>query len=167
MRVPVGLKIAVLTLGATAFYTYVGQLVPQKEVHPPQETELKADMTPQEMVDTGLQIMGGKGMCTTCHTVGSTGALRFPDLAGIGSRAGSRVPGFNDVQYLAQSLYKPDSFIVPGFLAGMPVIDKPPIGLTDQEILTVIACLQNMGGEVTVTLETDLKEVLSADGGNE
>jgi hypothetical protein len=43
---------------------------------------------------------------------------------------------------------------VPGFVAGMPVINKPPIGLTDPEILAVIAYLQSLGGKVTVTMES-------------
>ena len=49
-------------------------------------------------------------------------------------------------------MYEPDAFIVPGFNPGMPVINKPPIGLTDQEILCVIAYLQTLGGTPTVTL---------------
>ena len=36
----------------------------------------------------------------------------------------------------------------------MPPINKPPIGLTDQEILCVIAALQTLGGTPTVTLKT-------------
>ena len=36
----------------------------------------------------------------------------------------------------------------------MPPINKPPIGLTDQEILCVIAYLQSLGGTPTVTLQT-------------
>ena len=36
----------------------------------------------------------------------------------------------------------------------MPIINKPPIGLTDQEILCVIAYLQTLGGTPTVTLQT-------------
>ena len=36
----------------------------------------------------------------------------------------------------------------------MPAINKPPIGLTDQEILCVIAYLQTLGGTPTVTLQT-------------
>jgi hypothetical protein len=36
----------------------------------------------------------------------------------------------------------------------MPVINVPPIGLTDQEILVVIAYLQSLGGTATVTLQT-------------
>jgi hypothetical protein len=39
----------------------------------------------------------------------------------------------------------------------MPVINKPPIGLTDQEILCVIAYLQTLGGQTTVTMATKLK----------
>ena len=36
----------------------------------------------------------------------------------------------------------------------MPVINKPPIGLNDQEILCVMAYLQSLGGTPTVTLQT-------------
>ena len=39
----------------------------------------------------------------------------------------------------------------------MPPINKPPIGLTDQEILCVIAYLQTLGGTPTVTLQTTHK----------
>jgi mono/diheme cytochrome c family protein len=154
MTLPLPLRIAGLVLASTAFYTYVGQLVPQKEVLPPTETVLRADLTTADMVTVGRQLMEGKGLCMTCHTIGRSGALRFPDLDGVASRAATRVPGLNDVEYFAQSLYAPDTYIVPGFNPGMPVINKPPIGLTDQEILTVIAALQSLGGTATVTLQT-------------
>lgn len=156
MKVPVVLKIAGLTLATTAFYTYVGQLVPQKEVHPPVEIAISKEMGPDEMRRVGRQIMEGKGLCFTCHTVGKKGSLRFPDLEGVGARAGERVAGLSDVDYLAQSLYEPDKFIVPGFNPGMPVINKPPIGLTDDEILAVISYLQSLGGTPTVTMQTHL-----------
>lgn len=154
MTLPLPLRIAGLVLASTAFYTYVGQLVPQKEVLPPEETVLRADLTTADMVTVGRQLMEGKGLCMTCHTIGRSGALRFPDLDGVAARAATRVPGLNDVEYFAQSLYAPDTFIVPGFNPGMPVINKPPIGLTDQEILTVIAALQSLGGTASVTLQT-------------
>src|SRR5918999_2686855 len=152
--IPLPARIGLLVLASTAFYTYVGQLVPQKEVLPPTETVLRADLTTADMVTVGRQLMEGKGLCMTCHTIGRSGALRFPDLDGVASRAATRVPGMNDVEYFAQSLYAPDTYIVPGFNPGMPVINKPPIGLTDQEILTVIAALQGLGGTPTVTLQT-------------
>lgn len=154
MKVPVPLRILALTVATTAFYTLVGQLVPQKEIQPPKETVFNKEMSADDLHKAGREIMEGKGLCFTCHTVGKTGALRFPDLEGIGARAGSRVPGLSDVDYLAQTIYEPAAFIVPGFNPGMPVINKPPIGLTDQEILAVIAYLQSMGGKVTVTLDS-------------
>jgi mono/diheme cytochrome c family protein len=152
--IPLPVRLAVLVLATTAFYTYVGQLVPQKEVLPPEETVLRSDLTTADMVTVGRQIVEGKGLCITCHTIGRSGALRFPDLDGIATRAATRVPGLSDVDYMAQSMYEPDTYIVEGFNPGMPAINRPPIGLTDQEILTVIAYLQTLGGTATVTLQT-------------
>jgi mono/diheme cytochrome c family protein len=154
VSVPVPLRLLGLTVATTAFYTMVGQLVPQKEVHPPKEAELKKDMGRDDMVKAGKEIFEGKGLCSTCHTLGRTGALRFPDLAGIGARAASRRPGHTELDYLAESIYDPNLYIVPGFNPGMPVINKPPIGLSDPEILAVIAYLQSLGGTVTVTMES-------------
>jgi hypothetical protein len=154
MTVPHPVRVAALVLVTTAFYGYVGQMVPQKEVQPPKETALGGNMTTADMVRVGREIMDGKGICLTCHTVGKTGALRFPDLGGIGAAAGTRVAGMSDVEYLAQSLYEPAAFVVPGFPPAMPAVNIPPIGLTDQEILCVIAALQSLGGTPTVTLQT-------------
>ena len=120
----------------------------------PQEVVIRADLTTAEMVEVGRGITEGKGLCRTCHTIGQTGALRFPDFAGVAGRAAERVPGLSDVEYFAQSMYEPDTFVVPGFNPGMPAINRPPIGLTDQEILCVIAYLQSLGGTPTVTLQT-------------
>jgi mono/diheme cytochrome c family protein len=154
MRVPVVVRIGALVLATTAFYGYVGQMVPQKEVQPPQEIVLRTDLTTADMVKVGREIVEGKGLCVTCHTFGKSGALRFPDLEGVGARAKTRVPGLSDVEYFAQSMYEPNAYIVPGFNPGMPVISQPPIGLSDQEILCVIAFLQSLGGTPTVTLQT-------------
>ena len=154
MRVPHIVRIGALVLATTAFYGYIGQMVPQKEVQPPQEVLISTELTAAEMVTVGRGIAEGKGLCFTCHTIGRTGALRFPDLEGVGVRAQSRVPGLSDVEYLAQSLYMPDDFIVPGFNSGMPAINRPPIGLTDVETRAVIAYLQTLGGTPTVTPQT-------------
>jgi mono/diheme cytochrome c family protein len=154
MMVPHTVRIAVLVVATTAFYGYVGQLVPQKEVHQPVEIAISSDLTTADMVKIGGELMIGKGLCLTCHTIGKSGALRFPDLAGVAARAKTRIPALSEVEYFAQSLYEPDAFIVEGFNPGMPVINKPPIGLTDQEILCVIAALQSLGGTPSVTLQT-------------
>src|SRR4030095_2069867 len=157
MTVPLIARIGALVLATTAFYAYVGQMVPQKEVQPPPEVVVKADLTTPDMVKVGREIMEGKGLCLTCHTIGKTGALRFPDLAGIDVRAKSRVPGLNDVEYFAQSMYEPTAYVVPGFPPAMPPVNQPPIGLTDQEILCVIAALQTLGGTPSVTMKTTHK----------
>ena len=155
MTIPHTFRVGALVLAATSFYTYVGQMVPQKEVLPPQETVIAANLSQADMAKVGREIMDGKGLCLTCHTIGKTeGPFRFPDLANVDVRAKTREPGFSDVDYFAQTLYEPNAFIVPGFNPGMPTINKPPIGLTDQEILCVIAYLQTLGGTPTVTLQT-------------
>ncbi|MCZ6649466.1 MAG: cytochrome c [Acidobacteria bacterium] len=154
MKIPAEIKIVALVVGTCLFYSYVGHLVPQKEVLPPTEVIISADVTTDEMIAIGEEIAQGKGLCLTCHTLGESGSLRFPDLSGIGSLCTTRIPGKSGLEYLAQSLYEPDSYIVPGFNPGMPAIVRPPIGLTDDEILCVIAWLQSLGDEATVTLET-------------
>src|SRR5262245_42888947 len=155
MTIPLVPRIGALVLATTGFYAYVGQMVPQNEVQPPPTSiVIPADLTTDQMVTVGRQIMDTKGLFFTCHTIGRSGALRFPDLAGVDARAMERVPGLSDVEYFAQTLYEPDAFIVPGFNPGMPPINRPPIGLTDQEILCVIAYLQSLGGTPTVTLQT-------------
>lgn len=154
MTIPVMVRVGGLVVATTAFYTYVGQMVPQSEVLPPQEMTLAADMTTADMVGVGREIMEGKGLCLTCHTIGQTGALRFPDLAGIGATAETRVPGLTGLDYLLQSLYEPTAYVVEGFPPAMPPVNMPPMELTDEEILTVIAALQSLGGTPTVTMQT-------------
>jgi len=154
ITIPHTVRVGLLVLATTSFYAYVGRMVPQKEVQPPAETVIRADLTTADMVKVGREVMDTKGLCFTCHTIGKSGALRFPDLDGVAVRAQTRVPGLSQVEYFAQTLYEPEKFIVPGFNPGMPVINKPPIGLTDQEILCVIAYLQTLGGTASVTLQT-------------
>lgn len=152
MKIPVTLKVAALAVVATAFYTWVGQLVPQKEVQPPEVVEMSEDLTTADLVEIGREIYEGKGTCQTCH--GSTS--RYPDLDGVATRAANRIPGMSQLEYLAQSLYEPDAYVVEGYNPGMPAMDKPPIGLSDDEIKAVIAYLQTLGGEATITLATTL-----------
>ena len=152
LNVPMPVKMAALVLGTTGFYTYLGQIVPQKEVQPPAEVAITADMTSEDLVAVGEELAGGKGNCLTCHN----NTARYPDLDGIGTRAGTRIEGLSDIEYMAQSLFDPDTFLVPGYASGMPVINRPPIDLSDDEIRAVIAWLQSRGGTPTITLDTEL-----------
>jgi len=159
VKVPVTLRIVLLAVGATAFYTYVGQLVPQKRVMPPPPPkQIQKNVTPAQLADLGKEIVHGKGTCLNCHTIGEhVPNARFPDLANVDERAKQREKGFSDIDYFAQTLYEPDAYIVPGFSPGMPTINKPPIGLNDDEIRAVIAYLQSLGGKPTMTMQTPLR----------
>ncbi len=148
------INITLFSILVTLFYTYVGWLVPQKEVYPPKSIEISKDMTQEEMIEIGAQIVSGKGTCLACHKMEHAPGERFPALNGMGNVAGTRREGVSAEDYLAEALYDPSAYIVSGFNPGMPPVQKAPINLTDEEILTVIAYLQSLGGEVTVTMET-------------
>ena len=146
-------KLILFTLAVTGFYTYVGQIVPQMEAHPPKSTEIRADMSAAELAGAGREIFFGKGTCALCHTIGGKGE-RCPDLAGIGTRASTRVEDLSGPEYLAQSLYQPNAYLVDGYTPTMPVINRPPIGLEVREIAAVVAFLESQGGSVSVDATT-------------
>ena len=56
MRIPLIARVGLLVLATTAFYTYVGQMVPQREVHPPEAVVLRVDMTTDELVTAGREV---------------------------------------------------------------------------------------------------------------
>ncbi len=151
------MNILLFTLLVTAFYTYVGHMVPQQEFHPPQELEIRPDMSTAELVEVGRELAAGKGTCMACHTLGKGEGGRFPDLENIGVKAESRRPDMSSLDYLAESLYEPEAFIVEGFNPGMPAVHKAPISLSDAEIIAIIAWMQTLGGEATVGLSATHK----------
>jgi len=146
------LTITLFVIVVCTIYSLVGNWVPQKEIHPPEDKVITDDMTTEDLVEIGEFIYSGKGTCLTCHTL-----ARYPNLDNVGATAGDTREGLSDIEYLAESMYDPNTFLVEGFAAGMPPINRPPIALNDKEILAVVAYLQSKGGEATVTLETKLK----------
>ena len=157
LSIPMPVKLVLLVLGTTTFYMYLGQIVPQKEVHPPPPVLISSDMTTEDLIAIGRELADGKGQClAACHNIGSSAPSRYPDLEGIGARAASTVDGYSDVQYLAESLYVPSAYIVPGYEDGMQPMNEPPISLSDDEIKAVIAWLQSLGGTPTMTLDMEL-----------
>ena len=157
LSVPMPVRLVLLVVGTTAFYMYLGQIVPQEEAHPPPPVLISAEMTTEDLIRIGAELADGKGQClAACHNIGSSGPSRYPDLGGIGNRAATTVDGLSDIEYLAQSLYDPSAYVVPGYEDGMQAMDQPPISLSDDEIKAVIAWLQSLGGTPTVTLDTEL-----------
>lgn len=165
------LKIFGFTVLVLAFYAYVGQMVPQERAYPPETTELSADMGTEEMVEVGQEIFDNKGTCNTCHAVEEgEGTGRFPNLHDIGTIADERREGYSDIEYLAESLYQPNEYLVEGYNPAMPQVNQPPIELSDQEIKAVIAYLQSLGGTPTITMDTTLQyesDGTASEGGQE
>ena len=164
----VGLSVAILLFVQTRFrrvvafvaivlggFALVALSIPQMASMPPavEKFDVASIKDKKELASIGQKIFFGKGQCALCHTIG-TGEGRCPDLKGIGSKL------TRDFMY--ESLTQPQAYVYmdyqhvgpPKFFpAKMPYINKKPIELNKNEILAVIAFLQNMSGEeVTVEL---------------
>jgi mono/diheme cytochrome c family protein len=158
-------NVVLFALEATLVYTIIGNLVPQIESRPQAELQLSPDATPEQLVKAGEQLFYGKGTCALCHSIDPSEAARCPQLGAgplgpaIGTRAEERVKeaGYkgkakDGTEYLIESLTHPQDYLVQGFPPIMPVINKPPISLNNDEIAAVAAFLQSVqGGKVTVT----------------
>ena len=104
--------------------------------------------------EAGEALFWSKGKCSTCHSFGNRGsAERGPNLGvkgafaePVGVRAAKRKPGMSAVQYIVESIYEPEVFIVSGFSKLMTPIHRPPIALSDEEIAAVISYLLSGSG---------------------
>lgn len=69
--------------------------------------------------------------CVGCHSLEgvSVSASIGPNLTGLGERAGDRVEGLDDREYVIQSVRSPEAFIVSGYSPLMPTIE-----FTDEEL---------------------------------
>src|SRR5581483_7781495 len=129
--------------------------VPQMASLPPAEEkfDVASIKTATDMAAIGQKIFFSKGQCALCHSIGPSESARCPDLKGIGSKLTR--------EFIYESLTQPQAYIYLDFRhegapkeypARMPYINKNPIGLTKNEILSVIAFLQQMSGEpITVS----------------
>jgi len=120
----------------------------------------------------GQKIFFGKGKCYICHAFGAEGsAVRCPNLGvfgdqfsePVGVRAASRRAdeGMRATQYLVESLYDPNAYIVEGYPKDlMKPINRPPILLSDDEITSVISYLL-VKSDVEMA-EGTLPEILAA-----
>jgi mono/diheme cytochrome c family protein len=131
-------------------FSLVALSVPQMASLPPVEEkfDIATVKTPTDMATIGQKIFFSKGQCALCHTIGPSESARCPDLKGIGAKL-SR-------EFIFESLTNPQAYIYLDYRhegapkeypARMPYINKNPIGLSKNEILSVIAFLQQMSGE--------------------
>jgi mono/diheme cytochrome c family protein len=134
-----------------AFY-YMASSIPQQASLPPVKENLDPSLikTKADLVTVGKKLFFGKGQCALCHTIGPSHGARAPDLEGIGAKLTR--------EFIYESLTQPDRYIFldysssppKPFPAQMPRINKPPVDLSDAELLAVMAFVQQLGGEVTI-----------------
>src|SRR5947207_9034322 len=164
MRVPVGVKVAIVAVVVMGSYSGYANYIPQIESKPPQELSLEGgNVTPAQLVKAGEEIYKTKGTCEICHRIGQKGT-RAPDLAGVGGRAGKTKPGLSAKQYIIESLLQPSAYLVEGYPNIMPQVDKPPIALNRSELWALTAFLESQGGNVDVTLD-DIPKTAGATAG--
>jgi putative heme-binding domain-containing protein len=127
-------------------------------------------------VENGEQIFWGPGKCHTCHAVGTRGSsVRCPNLGesavgpDIAVRAVDRAQERSAVlgvtmsptQYLVESIAEPSAQVVEGFKDEMPKAFEPPIGLSPDQITSVILYLQSLGGDPnpsSIVLPPEIRE---------
>jgi mono/diheme cytochrome c family protein len=124
--------------------------VPQLASLPPAEEkiDIASIKTPTDIAAIGQTVFFSKGQCALCHSIGPSESARCPDLKGIGAKLSK--------DFLYESLTDPQAFVYKDYRHGgvpkeypatMPAINKDPIGLSKNEILAIIAFLQQMSGE--------------------
>jgi hypothetical protein len=86
------------------------------------------------------RILGPNPGCITCHSMDPDTTLVGPSIAGIATRAGSRVTGLSAGEYLRQSILDPSAFVVPGFDDGKMPADLGEV-LSPGEVEAVVAYL--------------------------
>lgn len=128
-------------------FIFICNMIPQIQSEAAVEEPVTGD-SPEGLAAAGQRIfMSDRAQCLTCHSLGEDPKARCPNQEGLGERAANRKPGTGAAEYLVESLYDPNAFIVPGYPRDqMRPVNKPPIALSHDEILAVIAFLNTLGG---------------------
>lgn len=145
------LKVGGVVLGTILFFTLLANAIPQVQSEVPADLVLGADVSPEELAAAGEQLYHGAGACAACHGTGTRAPNLLTDEGGtgtIGMRCAQRVPGLSCKEYLHASLVEPNSYVVAGYDPIMPDASRT---LSSTQIWALVAYLQSMGGEITVT----------------
>lgn len=89
------------------------------------------------------QVSGTNAGCRICHSLQPGVVIVGPSLAGIATRAATRVPGLSAEEYIRQSILEPDAYVVPGFPPGQMVQNLGEI-LTPEQIDDLVAFLMTL-----------------------
>jgi mono/diheme cytochrome c family protein len=146
------LKVIFVGFSVIAFYTFLANIIPQVQSEVPEELDLSTGFTAEGLAAAGERLFGGAGGCTACHGLGTRAPNLREDHAGEGS-IGERCGDRNELDckaYLYQSITEPGVVVVSGFSPIMPDARRQ---LNGEQIWALVAYLQSLGGEVTVTAD--------------
>ena len=149
----------VLFIGAvSAGFVYICNAIPQIKAEPP-AVETTIGESPEALQEAGKRIfLSDRAQCLTCHSLTEDPKARCPNQDGLGLRAGQQRPGMSAAQYLVESVYDPNAYVVPGYPKNqMQPVNKPPIALTHDEILAVISFLNSLGGRTDAAFVEQVK----------
>ena len=145
------LKIFAVVIGTLATFTLVANSIPQVQSEVPVDLNFGANVSAEELTSSGEILFNGAGGCVACHGLGTRAPNLLTDHAGtgtIGVRCANRVAGEDCKTYLYSSMVDPAAYMVEGFQPIMPDMRNQ---LSGQQIWALVAYLQSVGGEVTVT----------------
>ena len=145
------IKIFAVVLGTIGTFTLVANSIPQVQSEVPAALNFGADVSPDELMASGEILYNGAGGCLACHGTGTRAPNLLTDHAGtglIGVRCTNRVPGEDCKTYLYASMIDPNVYVVEGF---DPIMPDMRVQLSNDQIWALVAYLESLGGEVTVT----------------
>src|SRR5690242_10798613 len=76
-------------------------------------TKVEPTPTPNALVIQGQKVFNAR--CATCHALVPDTIIIGPSLAGVATRAETRVPGVSAEEYIQLSILRPGDYIVEGF----------------------------------------------------
>jgi len=145
------LKILAVVLGTLAVFTLVANSIPQVQSVVPEDLSFGANVSESELTSSGEDLYSGAGGCTACHGLGTVAPNLLTDEGGtgsIGARCANRASGQDCKEYLYASMVEPADYVVEGYGPIMPDMRR---SLSNEQIWALVAYLQSVGGEVTVT----------------
>ncbi len=154
------IKLGIVVVVINLFFAYIGlYFLPQSESHPPKELKIQEGITTEELIQIGEEILFGKGQCMVCHPMKAEPGMRAPAIDTIGRHMEEEAKERNmkPEDYAFEALVNPGAYVEKGYDNIMPPVQKPPISLTEGEIIALTAFLQSKGGRVTVSYPASLE----------
>jgi len=150
--------------GLLLIFVYISFSVPQLTSLPPKKVAFDVSNinTKADLVDAGKKLFFGKAQCALCHSLEATESPRAPVMLGRGAKR-TREYIYESMIHPKAVIYKQYEMVGPSkfFPAQMPIINKPPVGLSETEMLAVVSFIQSLGGKVTVEPD-ELKALVGA-----